>query len=415
MTAQAEGAGAMEEFYRIRRLPPYVFEQVNRAKAAARNAGADIIDLGMGNPDLPTPAHVIDKLKETIGKPRTDRYSSSRGIPGLRRAQAAYYARRFGVKLRPETEIVTTLGSKEGFANVAQAITAPGDVVVVPNPSYPIHAFGFLMAGGAIRAVPSEPTPSFFEALERAIIRSIPKPIAVVVCYPSNPTAAVADLDFYKELILFAKKHGIFVLSDLAYAEVYFDNHPPPSVLQVQGASDVAVEFTSMSKTYSMPGWRIGFAVGNDRIIAALARVKSYLDYGAFTPVQVAATAALNGPDDCIREMRETYKRRRDVLVESFARAGWEIPPPRASMFAWAPIPEPFQTLGSVEFSTLLVEKAEVAVSPGSGFGEFGEGYVRIALVENEQRIRQAARNIRRFLETGPKKLHNVVPLAQRR
>ena len=405
----------MEEFYRIRRLPPYVFEQVNRAKAAACNAGADIIDLGMGNPDLPTPSHVVEKLKETIGKPRTDRYSSSRGIAGLRRAQAAYYARRFGVKLNPETEIVATLGSKEGFANVAQAITAPGDVVVVPNPSYPIHAFGFLMAGGVIRAVQSEPTPEFFALLERAITRSIPKPIAVVVCYPSNPTAAVADLDFYKELILFAKKHGVFVLSDLAYGEVYFDNHPPPSVLQVPGAMEVAVEFTSMSKTYSMPGWRIGFAVGNERIIAALARVKSYLDYGAFTPIQVAATAALNGPDDCIREMREIYKRRRDVLVESFGRAGWEIPPPRASMFAWAPIPEPFHTVGSVEFSTLLVEKAEVAVSPGVGFGEHGEGYVRIALVENEQRIRQAARNIRRFLETGPKKLHNVVPLAQRR
>jgi len=405
----------MEEFYRIRRLPPYVFEQVNRAKAAARNAGADIIDLGMGNPDLPTPSHVVEKLKETIGKPRTDRYSSSRGIAGLRRVQAAYYARRFGVKLNPETEIVATLGSKEGFANVAQAITAPGDVVVVPNPSYPIHAFGFLMAGGVIRAVQSEPTPEFFALLERAITRSIPKPIAVVVCYPSNPTAAVADLDFYKELILFAKKHGVFVLSDLAYGEVYFDNHPPPSVLQVPGAMEVAVEFTSMSKTYSMPGWRIGFAVGNERIIAALARVKSYLDYGAFTPIQVAATAALNGPDDCIREMREIYKRRRDVLVESFGRAGWEIPPPRASMFAWAPIPEPFHTVGSVEFSTLLVEKAEVAVSPGVGFGEHGEGYVRIALVENEQRIRQAARNIRRFLETGPKKLHNVVPLAQRR
>ncbi|TMJ91317.1 MAG: LL-diaminopimelate aminotransferase [Alphaproteobacteria bacterium] len=405
----------MEEFYRIRRLPPYVFEQVNRAKAAARNAGADIIDLGMGNPDLPTPSHVVEKLKETIGKPRTDRYSSSRGIAGLRRAQAAYYARRFGVKLNPETEIVATLGSKEGFANVAQAITAPGDVVVVPNPSYPIHAFGFLMAGGVIRAVQSEPTPEFFALLERAITRSIPKPIAVVVCYPSNPTAAVADLDFYKELILFAKKHGVFVLSDLAYGEVYFDNHPPPSALQVPGAMEVAVEFTSMSKTYSMPGWRIGFAVGNERIIAALARVKSYLDYGAFTPIQVAATAALNGPDDCIREMREIYKRRRDVLVESFGRAGWEIPPPRASMFAWAPIPEPFHTVGSVEFSTLLVEKAEVAVSPGVGFGEHGEGYVRIALVENEQRIRQAARNIRRFLETGPKKLHNVVPLAQRR
>jgi len=405
----------MEEFHRIRRLPPYVFEQVNRAMAVARNAGADIIDLGMGNPDLPTPAHVIEKLKDTIGKPRTDRYSASKGIAGLRRAQAAYYARRFGVKLNPESQVVATLGSKEGFANVAQAITAPGDVILVPDPSYPIHAFGFLMAGGVIRSVPSEPTPDFFSTLERAIRHSIPKPLAVVVCYPSNPTAYVADLDFYRELVPFAKKHGIFVLSDLAYAEVYLDGHPPPSVLQVPGAMDIAVEFTSMSKTYSMPGWRIGFAVGNERIIAALARVKSYLDYGAFTPVQVAATAALNGPDDCIQEMRAIYKRRRDVLVESFGRAGWDIPPPRASMFAWAPIPEPFATLGSVEFSTLLVEKAELAVSPGTGFGERGEGYVRIALVENEQRIRQAARNLRRFLETGPEKLHNVVPLAQRR
>ena len=405
----------MEEFHRIRRLPPYVFEQVNRAKAAARNAGADIIDLGMGNPDLPAPAHVLEKMKEVIGKPRTDRYSASKGIPGLRRAQAAYYARRFGVKLNPDTQVVTTLGSKEGFANVAQAITAPGDVVLVPNPSYPIHAFGFLMAGGVIRSVPSEPTPAFFEALERACMHSIPKPLALVVCYPANPTAYVADLEFYRDIVAFAKKHSLIVLSDLAYAEVYFDNNPPPSLLQVPGAMDVAVEFTSMSKTFSMAGWRMGFAVGNERIIAALARVKSYLDYGAFTPVQVAATAALNGPDDCIHEMRAIYKRRRDVLVESFGRAGWDIPSPRASMFAWAPVPEPFQTLGSVEFSTLLVEKAEVAVSPGTGFGERGEGYVRIALVENEQRIRQAARNIRRFLETGPKKLHNVVPLAKRR
>jgi alanine-synthesizing transaminase len=405
----------MEEFYRIRRLPPYVFEQVNRAKALARNSGGDIIDLGMGNPDLPAPAHVIEKIKDTLGKPRTDRYSSSKGIAGLRRAQAAYYARRFGVKLNPETQIITTLGSKEGFANVAQAITAPGDVILVPDPSYPIHAFGFLMAGGVIRSVPSEPTPGFFATLERAIMHSIPKPLAVVTCYPSNPTAYVADLDFYRELVPFAKKHGIFILSDLAYAEVYFDGNPPPSVLQVSGAMDVAVEFTSMSKTFSMPGWRIGFAVGNERIIAALSRVKSYLDYGAFTPVQVAATAALNGPQDCIREMRETYRRRRDVLVESFGRAGWPIPAPRASMFAWSPIPEPFNSLGSVEFSKLLVEKAEVAVSPGTGFGERGEGYVRIALVENEQRIRQAARNVRRFLESAPEKLHNVVPLATRR
>jgi alanine-synthesizing transaminase len=412
---QAEGALVMEEFHRIRRLPPYVFEQVNRAKAVARNGGADIIDLGMGNPDLPTPQHVLDKLKETIGKPRTDRYSSSKGIPGLRKAQAAYYARRFGVKLNPDTQVVTTLGSKEGFANVAQAITAPGDVVLVPNPSYPIHAFGFLMAGGVIRSVPSEPTPDFFVSLERAVVHSIPKPIAVVVCYPANPTAYVAELDFYKDLVAFAKKHGIMVLSDLAYSEVYFEENPPPSILQVPGAMDVAVEFTSMSKTFSMPGWRIGFAVGNERIIAALTRVKSYLDYGAFTPIQVAATAALNGPDDCIKEMRETYRRRRDALVESFGRAGWPVPSPSASMFAWVPLPEAFRDLGSIAFSTLLVEHASVAVSPGIGFGEHGEGFVRIALVENEQRIRQAARNIRRFLETGVEKLHNVVPLATRR
>jgi alanine-synthesizing transaminase len=404
----------MEEFYRIRRLPPYVFEEVNRAKAGARNGGADIIDLGMGNPDLPAPSHVVEKIKETIGKARTDRYSASKGIPGLRRAQAAYYARRFGVKLNSDTQIVTTLGSKEGFANVAQAITAPGDVIIVPNPTYPIHVFGFLMAGGAIRSVPVEANTAFFGALERAIKHTIPKPIAIVTCYPSNPTACVADLDFYRELVAFAKRHSVLLLSDLAYAEVYFDE-PPPSVLQVPGAMDVAVEFTSMSKTYSMPGWRIGFAVGNERIVAALSRVKSYLDYGAFTPIQVAATAALNGPDDCIHEMRATYKKRRDALVESFGRAGWPVPAPRASMFAWAPIPEPFRTLGSVEFSTLLVEKASVAVSPGAGFGEHGEGHVRIALVENEQRIRQAARNIRRFLETGPEMLHNVVPLATRR
>lgn len=405
----------MEEFYRIRRLPPYVFEQVNRAKAAARNAGADIIDMGMGNPDLPTPPHVIEKLKETLGKPRTDRYSASRGITGLRKAQAGYYARRFGVKLNPETQIVATLGSKEGFANVAQAITSPGDVVLVPNPSYPIHAFGFLMAGGVVRSVPAEPTPELFASLERAIIHSIPKPIAMICCYPSNPTAYVATLDFYKDLVAFAKKHEIFILSDLAYAELYFDGEPPPSVLQVPGAIDVTVEFTSMSKTFSMAGWRMGFAVGNERIIAALARVKSYLDYGAFTPVQVAATAALNGPQECIQEVRDTYKKRRDVLVESFGRAGWDIPPPSASMFAWAPLPEKFRDVGSMQFATLMVEKSGVVVSPGVAFGEHGEGYVRIAMVENEQRIRQAARNVRRFLESGVETLHNVVPLATRR
>ncbi len=404
----------MSDFYRIKRLPPYVFEQVNRLKARARAGGADIIDLGMGNPDLPAPKHVIDKLVETAGKPRTDRYSASKGIAGLRRAQAAYYQRRFGVKLDPETQIVATLGSKEGFANMAQAITAPGDVVLVPNPSYPIHAFGFLMAGGVIRSVPSAPTPAYFSALERAMIHSIPKPIAVVVCYPSNPTAEVASLDFYKDLVAFAKKHEIFILSDLAYAEVFFDNDPPPSVLQVPGAMDVTAEFTSMSKTYSMAGWRIGFAVGNERLCAALGRVKSYLDYGAFTPIQVAATAALNGSDDCVKEMRAIYKKRRDVMVESFTQAGWPIPAPRASMFAWAPVPERYRALSSLEFSKLLIEKADVAVAPGEGFGEHGEGFLRLALVENEQRIRQAARNLRRFFDSTEQQLHNVVPLAAR-
>ena len=402
----------MSDFHRIRRLPPYVFEQVNRVKATARNGGADIVDLGMGNPDLDAPAHVIEKLKETIGKPRTDRYSASKGIPGLRRAQAAYYDRRFGVKVDPDRQVVATLGSKEGFANMAQAITAPGDVILVPNPSYPIHAFGFLMAGAAIRSVPCEPGPEFFHALERAVAHSIPSPLALVLCYPSNPTACVADLDFYRDVVAFAKKHDLIILSDLAYSEVYFDGEPPPSVLQVPGAMDVTVEFTSMSKTFSMAGWRMGFAVGNERLIAALARVKSYLDYGAYTPIQVAAAAALNGSQDCIAEMRSVYKKRRDALVDSFGKAGWDIPSPSASMFAWAPIPEKFRHLGSLEFSKLLIEKADVAVAPGVGFGEHGDDYVRIALVENEQRIRQAARSVRRFLETGTETLHNVLPLA---
>ena len=401
----------MTDFHRVRRLPPYVFEQVNRLKAAARNSGADIVDLGMGNPDLPAPKHVIDKLVETVGKPRTDRYSASKGIAGLRRAQAAYYARRFGVKLDPDKQVVATLGSKEGFANMAQAITGPGDVVLVPNPSYPIHAFGFLMAGGVIRSVPAEPTPNFFVSLERAVQHSIPKPIAVVVCYPSNPTAMVASLDFYRDLVAFAKKHEIFILSDLAYSEVYFDGEPPPSVLQVPGAMDVTAEFTSMSKTFSMPGWRIGFAVGNERLLAALTRVKSYLDYGAYTPIQVAAAAALNGPEDCIVEMRDIYRQRRDVMVESFAAAGWTVPAPVASMFAWVPIPEKFRHLGSLEFSKLLIEKADVAVAPGIGFGEHGDDFVRLALVENEQRIRQAARGVRRFFETADATLHNIVRL----
>lgn len=405
----------MEEFHKVRRLPPYVFEQVNRLKASARSRGADIIDLGMGNPDLPTPKAIVDKLCEVVRDPRTHRYSSSRGIPGLRRAQANYYARRFGVKLNPDTQVVATLGSKEGFANMAQAITAPGDVILCPNPTYPIHAFGFIMSGGVIRSLQVEPDDGFIPALERGIRHSIPKPLALILNYPSNPTALVASLDFYKDVVAFAKKNDIIILSDLAYSEIYFDGNPPPSVLQVPGAIDVAVEFTSMSKTFSMPGWRMGFAVGNERLISALTRVKSYLDYGAFTPIQVAAAHALNGDGADIAEVRDIYHKRRDVMVDAFSRAGWAIPAPAASMFAWAPIPEPFRHLGSLEFSKLLIEHADVAVAPGIGFGEHGDDHVRIALVENEHRIRQAARNIKRFLATSAKQPNNVVPLSAHR
>ncbi|KAB2941996.1 MAG: LL-diaminopimelate aminotransferase [Hyphomicrobium sp.] len=400
-----------EDFHRIKRLPPYVFAEVNRLKAAARARGADIIDLGMGNPDMPTPQHIVDKLVETIAKPRTHRYSASKGIPGLRRAQAAYYERRFGVKLDPETQIVATMGSKEGFANMAQAITAPGDVILVPNPTYPIHEFGFLLSGAAIRHLPASTGEEFLRLVERACKHTIPKPLALVLSYPSNPTAMIADLDFYKDAIELAKRLDLIVLSDIAYAEIYFDGNPPPSVLQVPGAIDIAVEFTSLSKTYNMPGWRMGFAVGNERLIAALARIKSYLDYGAFTPIQVAAAAALNGPQECVEEIRATYHSRRDCLVESFGRAGWHIPPPPATMFAWAPVPEPFKELGSVEFAKLLIEKASIAVSPGLGFGEYGEGFIRIALVENEHRIRQAARNLKKFLAQAPETMHNVIPI----
>ncbi|PDQ21833.1 aminotransferase [Mesorhizobium sanjuanii] len=405
----------MEEFHKVRRLPPYVFEQVNRLKASARSRGADIIDLGMGNPDLPTPKAIVDKLCEVVRDPRTHRYSSSRGIPGLRRAQANYYARRFGVKLDPDSQVVATLGSKEGFANMAQAITAPGDVILCPNPTYPIHAFGFIMSGGVIRSLQVEPDDGFIPALERGIRHSIPKPLALILNYPSNPTALVASLDFYKDVVAFAKKNDIIILSDLAYSEIYFDGNPPPSVLQVPGAIEVAVEFTSMSKTFSMPGWRMGFAVGNERLISALTRVKSYLDYGAFTPIQVAAAHALNGDGADIAEVRDIYHKRRDVMVDAFSRAGWTIPAPAASMFAWAPIPEPFRHLGSLEFSKLLIEHADVAVAPGVGFGEHGDDHVRIALVENEHRIRQAARNIKRFLASSAKQPNNVVPLAAHR
>jgi alanine-synthesizing transaminase len=388
----------MTDFYRIRRLPPYVFAEVNAMKAAARGRGEDVVDLGMGNPDGAPPPHVIEKLAEVARNPRAHRYSASRGIAGLRKAQAAYYARRFGVEVDPEREVIVTLGSKEGLANLAQAITAPGDVVLAPNPSYPIHQFGFIIAGAAIRSIPAAPGPEFFDMLERAVRYTVPAPKVLVIGYPSNPTAYTADLAFYERVVAFAREHGLWVISDLAYAEIYFGDTPTPSILQVEGARDVAIEFTSMSKTYSMAGWRIGFAVGNAELVAALGRVKSYLDYGAFTPIQAAATAALNGPQDIVEANRRLYKARRDCLVESFGRAGWEIPPPQASMFAWAPIPEPFRAAGSMEFAKRLLAEAQVAVSPGVGFGEEGEGYVRIALVENEQRIRQAARGVKRFL-----------------
>ena len=391
----------MTDFYRIRRLPPYVFAEVNAMKAAARARGEDIIDLGMGNPDGAPPAHVIEKLAEVARNPRAHRYSASKGIVGLRRAQAGYYERRFGVSVDPDNEVIVTLGSKEGLANLAQAITAPGDVVLAPNPSYPIHTFGFIIAGAAIRSIPAAPGPDFFERLERAVRYTVPRPKVLVIGYPSNPTAYTADLAFYEKIVAFARKNELWVISDLAYAEIYFGEAPTPSILQVPGAKEVAVEFTSMSKTYSMAGWRIGFAVGNPALIGALGRVKSSLDYGAVTPVQAAAVAALNGPQDIVAANRALYKARRDCLVESFGRAGWEIPPPAASMFAWAPIPEEYRAMGAMEFAKRLLSEAGVAVAPGVGFGEEGEGYVRIALVENEHRIRQAARGVKAFLAKG--------------
>ena len=395
----------VQDFQRIQRLPPYVFEQVNKLKYQARSDGADIIDFGMGNPDLPTPKHIVDKLVETVNNPKTHRYSASKGIPGLRQSQARYYERRFGVKLNPDTEIIATLGSKEGFANMAQAMVNPGDVILVPNPTYPIHAFGFIISGATIQHLPILPdtmsTPDgFFEVLDQNVRNSVPLPKALVLNFPGNPTAEVVDLDFYKEVVSYCKKNNILILSDLAYAEIYYDSdNPPPSILQVEGAKDIAVEFTSLSKTYSMPGWRMGFAVGNERLIGALTRIKSYLDYGAFTPIQVAASAALDSPDSVIQEIRDVYKHRRDVLIDAFDRVGWHVPAPEATMFAWAPIPEPLKKLGSLEFSKLLLQEADIAVSPGIGFGEYGDTHVRIALVENEQRIRQAARNLKKFLD----------------
>ena len=387
-------------FHRIKRLPPYVFSEVNAMKIQARARGEDIIDLGMGNPDQPTPPHIVDKLIETVNNPRTHRYSNSRGILGLRKAIAHYYKRRFNVDLDPETEAIVTLGSKEGLANLAQAITSPGDVILVPNPSYPIHPFGFILAGASIYHLLVTDEQTFMDHLYRAVKYTVPKPTVLVINYPSNPTAKVVDLAFYQDIVSFCLKHDLYILSDLAYADIYFDDSPPPSVLQISRARECTVEFTSMSKTYNMPGWRIGFAVGSAKLISALARIKSYLDYGPFTPIQVAAAAALNGPQDCVADIVAMYKLRRDVLIDGLAMAGWEVASPRASMFAWAKIPPRFAHLDSFTFAKLLVQKAKVVVSPGIGFGEYGEGHVRLAFVENHQRIRQGCRNIKVFLES---------------
>jgi len=394
-----------DEFYRIKRLPPYVFAEVNKMKAAARAAGHDIIDFGMGNPDSAPPPHVVEKLRETLKDPKVHRYSLSRGIQGLRKAQAGYYQRRFGVEVDPETEVVVTIGSKEGLANLAQAITGPGDSFIVPDPSYPIHVWGFVIAGAEVVAIPNTPDEQFFTALKAVLDdTSRRKPVALVVNYPCNPTAASADIGFYERVVDICKHYGIYVISDLAYCELYYDGNPPPSILQVKGAKDIAIEFTTMSKTYSMAGWRIGFGVGNKKLVSALTKIKSYLDYGTFLPVQVAATAAINGPQDYVPRLRSMYKERRDILAEGLLDAGWNVTVPDASMFLWAPIPDAYKHIGCLEFSKLVLKHADVAVAPGIGFGPGGEGFVRIALVENKHRIRQAVRNIKQLLSEDAEK-----------
>lgn len=400
----SQQANLQQNFYKIGLLPPYVFAEVNKIKAAARSAGHDIIDFGMGNPDSAPPEHVIEKLRETLKDPKVHRYSLSRGIQGLRKAQAGYYARRFGVDIDPENEVVVTIGSKEGLANLAQAITGPGDRFVVPDPSYPIHVWGFVIAGAEVVPIPNSTGEDFFIALKAIFDDGKRKPVALVVNYPCNPTAQSATLEFYERVIEICKHYGVYVLSDLAYCELYYNGNPPPSILQVKGAKDIAVEFTTVSKTYSMAGWRIGFAVGNKTLISALTKIKSYLDYGTFLPVQVAAAAALNGSQDYVVNLRAMYKERRDILAEGLIDAGWNVTIPDASMFLWAEIPDAYKKLGCLEFSKLLLQKADVAVAPGIGFGAGGEGFVRIALVENKHRIRQAVRGIKQFLAEDPQK-----------
>ena len=389
----------IEDFPRIKRLPPYVFNIVNELKAEARARGEDIIDFGMGNPDQPTPKHIVDKLVEVAQRPDTHRYSLSRGIPRLRRAICNWYKSRFDVDLDPETEAIVTIGSKEGLAHLAMATVGPGDAVLVPNPSYPIHPYGFVIAGADIRHVPMGVDRDFFEELEKAIKDTWPKPKMLVLNFPGNPTTQCVELEFFEKVVKIAKEHEIWVVHDIAYADIVFDGYKAPSILEVEGAKEVAVEFYSLSKSYNMPGWRVGFMVGNPILVAALARMKSYLDYGMFTPIQVAAIAALEGPQECVKEISDMYQSRRDVLCEGLSAIGWKVEKPKATMFVWAPIPEQFKEMGSLEFSKLLLKEAKVAVSPGIGFGDYGDDHVRFGLIENEHRTRQAVRGIREMFK----------------
>ncbi|HZZ40024.1 MAG TPA: alanine transaminase [Acidobacteriaceae bacterium] len=389
----------MHEFPRIRRLPAYVFNITAELKAAARRRGEDIIDFGMGNPDGATPRHIVDKLIEAARRPETHRYSLSKGIPRLRRAITKWYGSRYGVTLDPETEAIVTIGSKEGIAHLCLATLDQGDVVLVPNPSYPIHIYGPVIAGSTIHSVPIHSADNFLAELEQVIPLMVPRPKMLILNFPANPTTQCVDLAFFERVVAMCRQHGIWIVHDLAYADIVFDGYRAPSILEVPGAKDIAVEFFTLSKSYNMPGWRVGFMVGNPELVSALARLKSYFDYGTFTPIQVAAILALEGPQDCVAEIRDNYQRRRDCLVSGLNKLGWEVPSPRATMFVWAPIPEPWRPLGSLEFSKLMLQEAKVAVSPGIGFGEYGDHHVRFALIENEERTRQALRGIRQMLQ----------------
>ncbi|MBI2784837.1 MAG: alanine transaminase [Legionella longbeachae] len=385
----------MNQFPRISRLPPYVFNTLAQLKNEARARGEDIIDFGMGNPDQPTPPHIVDKLIEAVQRPDTHRYSMSKGIPRLRRAMATWYQRNYDVQLNSETQILATIGSKEGLAHLALAISGPGDTVLVPDPAYPIHTFGFIIAGANVKQIPLIDEVQFLESVEDTINRSLPKPKALVINFPANPSTHCVDYSFFERIVDLGKKHNIWIIHDLAYADIVFDGYKAPSILQVPGATDIAIETYSMSKSYNMPGWRVGFACGNEELVAALARIKSYLDYGTFTPIQVAAITALEGSDDCVHEIRDLYEQRRNFLCDGLNELGWEVTRPKATMFVWAPIPEQYQHMGSLEFSKYLLKEARVAVSPGIGFGQQGDGYVRFGLIENKDRMRQALRNLK--------------------